>query len=168
MSVIASVTAGNSYQKAMAHNYLWEMGVHDLDLIRFTLNLKPIRVTGFSFLPPWGDFTGETSVSALYEFEDDVKVSYFGAWASHIPEFHWRIDGSGGSLRYGNGLEFGKPEHSEWSKVESSAEFGGDNALLNELVEAIGTGRSNQYKRRGQSLDSCHDGRSCAVYRCRW
>jgi predicted dehydrogenase len=130
---------GNSYQKAMAHNYLWEMGVHDLDLIRFTLNLKPLRVTGFSFLPPWGDFTGETSVSALYEFEDDVKVSYFGAWASHIPEFHWRIDGSGGSLRYGNGLEFGKPEHNEWSKVESSAEFGGDNALLNEVVEAIET-----------------------------
>ena len=131
---------GNSYQKGMRHNYLWEMGVHDLDLIRFTLNLKPIRVTGFSFLPPWGDFTGETSVSALYEFEDDVKVSYFGAWASHIPEFHWRIDGSGGSLRYGNGLQFGKPEHSEWSTVESLAEFGGDNALLNELAEAIETG----------------------------
>ena len=128
---------GNSYQKDMAHNYLWEMGVHDLDLVRFTLGLKPLRVTGFSYLPPWGDFTRETTVSALYEFENDVKVSYFGAWASHIPEFQWRIDGSGGSLRYGNGLQFGKPEDSEWSPVGTLGNFGGDGKLLDELSHAI-------------------------------
>ena len=131
---------GNTYQKDMPHNYLWEMGVHDLDVVRFTLGLKPLRVTGFSFLPPWGDFTRETTVSALYEFEEDVKVSYFGAWASHIPEFHWRIDGSEGSLRIANGLECGKPEDGEWRAVEFPGEFGGDNALLNELAEAIQTG----------------------------
>ncbi len=131
---------GNTYQKNMPHNYLWEMGVHDLDFVRFTLNLKPLRVTGFSFLPPWGDFNGETTVSALYEFENDVKVNYFGAWASHIPEFHWRIDGSKGSLRLGNGLEHGKPEDSAWSGVNQLGSFGGDNALLKELADAINNG----------------------------
>jgi myo-inositol 2-dehydrogenase / D-chiro-inositol 1-dehydrogenase len=130
----------NTYQKDMRHNYLWEMGVHDLDLVRFTLCRKPLRVTGFSYLPPWGDFTGETTVSALYEFEDNIKVSYFGAWASHIPEYHWRIDGSGGSLRIGNGLQFGKPEDTKWSAVESLGDFGGDTSLLNELASAIETG----------------------------
>lgn len=132
--------AGNTYQKAMRHNYLWEMGVHDLDMVRFTLGLKPLRVTGFSFLPPWGDYEGETTVSALYEFEQGVKVSYFGAWASHVPEYHWRIDGSGGSLRVGNGLERGRPEDKAWSKVEPLGQFGGDAALLNELATAVETG----------------------------
>ena len=129
--------AGNTYQKDMRHNYLWEMGVHDLDLVRFTVGLKPLLVTGFSFLPPWGDFTGETTVSAIYEFENGVKVNYFGAWASHIPEFHWRIDGSQGSIRLGNGLEFGKPEDSAWKGVEHIGSFGGDNRLLVELADAI-------------------------------
>jgi predicted dehydrogenase len=126
-----------TYQQTMRHNYLWEMGVHDLDVVRFTLGLNPLRVTGFSFLPPWGDYTGETTVCALYEFEHGVKVNYFGAWASHIPEFHWRIDGSGGSLRLGNGLERGRPEESAWSPIESLDQPGGDNALLNELASAI-------------------------------
>ncbi|MBI2952544.1 Gfo/Idh/MocA family oxidoreductase [bacterium] len=132
--------AGNTYQKAMRHNYLWEMGVHDLDMVRFTLGLKPLRVTGFSFLPPWGDYEGETTVSALYEFEQGVKVSYFGAWASHVPEYHWRIDGSGGSLRVGNGLERGSPADKAWSRVEPLGQFGGDAALLNELAAAVETG----------------------------
>jgi len=130
----------NTYQQNMRHSYLWEMGVHDLDIIRFTLGLKPLRVAGVSFLPPWGDYTGETTVSALYEFEAGVRVNYFGAWASHIPELHWRIDGSGGSLRYANGLWHGKPEEREWRAVEQMEDFGGGAALLNELAEAIQTG----------------------------
>lgn len=132
--------AGQSYQKTMRHNYLWEMGVHDLDMIRFTLGMKPLRVSGYSFLPPWGDFEGETSVGALFEFEGDVKVSYFGAWASHIPEHHWRVDGSGGSLRLAGGLQRGRPEDREWHDVEPLGEFGGDDALLDELAAAIASG----------------------------
>ena len=129
--------AGQTYQKRMRHNYLWEMGVHDLDMIRFTLGRRPLRVSGYSFLPPWGDFEGETSVAALFDFEGQVRVSYFGAWASHIPEHHWRVDGSAGSLRHGEQLERGRPEDREWHKVESLGDFGGDDALLDELAAAI-------------------------------
>ncbi len=132
--------AGNTYQKDMRHNYLWEMAVHDLDLIRFTLCAKPLKVSGASFLPPWGDFSGETSVSAVFEFENGIKVNYFGAWASHIPEFHWRIDGSGGSLRYGDGLCYGQPEEKVWRTVENLGDFGGDHALLREIAVAIRDG----------------------------
>ncbi len=132
--------AGQTYQKTMRHNYLWEMGVHDLDMIRFTLGLKPLRVSGYSFLPPWGDFEGETTVSALFEFENDIKVSYFGAWASHIPEYLWRVDGSGGSLRLSNRLERGHPDDGEWHFVDPLGEFPGDYALLDELIAVMGTG----------------------------
>ena len=129
-----------TYQQNMPHNYLWEMGVHDLDLIRFTLCSKPLKVSGASFLPPWGDFSGETSVSAAYEFENGIRVSYFGAWASHVPEFHWRIDGSGGSLQYSDGLKFGSPEDMQWRTMENLEATNGDFALLDELAEAIRTG----------------------------
>ena len=129
-----------TYQQHMPHNYLWEMAVHDLDLIRFTLCARPLKVSGASFLPPWGDFSGETSVSAVYEFEDGIRVSYFGAWASHVPEFHWRIDGSGGSLQYGDELKFGSPEDMQWRTLENLEDGGGDHALLDELEEAIATG----------------------------
>jgi hypothetical protein len=57
-----------------------------------------------------------------------------------VPEYHWRIDGSGGSLRVGNGLERGRPEDKAWSRVEPLGQFGGDAALLNELAAAVETG----------------------------
>ena len=129
-----------TYQQHMRHNYLWEMGVHDLDMIRFTLCARPLKVSGASFLPPWGDFSGETSVSAVFEFDSGIKVSYFGAWASHVPEFHWRIDGSSGSLQYGEGLKFGTPEDLQWRALENPADAGGDYALLDELAAAVRTG----------------------------
>lgn len=88
-----------TYQQHMPHNYLWEMGVHDLDLIRFVLGRRPVQVTGSSWLPPWGDFTGETTVQALLRFEDDITVNYFGAWASARAEHSFRVDGERGALR---------------------------------------------------------------------
>ena len=134
--------AGKTYQKNMIHNYLWEMGVHDLDVVRHTLGLKPLRVTGSSFLPPWGDYDGETTVSAVYEFENGVQVNYFGAWASHIPELHWRIDGSLGSLRMSDGLEVGNPGTGEWQVMvpPESKSFRDMDTLLDQLDEAITTG----------------------------
>ena len=132
--------AGTTFQKSMRHGYLWEMGAHDVDLIRFTLGLKPLQVSGCSFRPPWGDYEGETAVSVLCEFEGGVRVSYFGAWPAHIPEFHWRLDGSRLSLRFSEDLECGSPEEGKWEKVRAIGQFGGDDALLDELAVAIQKG----------------------------
>ncbi|MBI4552067.1 MAG: Gfo/Idh/MocA family oxidoreductase [Candidatus Latescibacteria bacterium] len=129
-----------TYQQHMRHNYLWEMSVHDFDLIRFTLGLTPRAITGWSWQPPWGDFTGETSVQVLIEFERDVKVNYFGAWASWAGEYFWRVDGSQGVLREGSGLQFADPQGGQYTAVELPPAGNIEWPLMEELLDAIKTG----------------------------
>ncbi|MBM3262480.1 MAG: Gfo/Idh/MocA family oxidoreductase [candidate division Zixibacteria bacterium] len=129
-----------TYQQHMRHNYLWEMSVHDFDLIRFSLGLRPRTITGWSWQPPWGDFSGETSVQVLIEFEQNVRVNYLGAWASWVGEYFWRVDGSGGVLRAANDLQFGDPETGKYSPVPLSEQPNSEWPLMEELLEAIRTG----------------------------
>jgi predicted dehydrogenase len=130
-----------TYQQHMRHNYLWEMSVHDFDLIRFTLGLKPLAIRGWSWQPPWGDFSGETSVQVLIEFEQDVKVNYLGAWASWVGEYFWRVDGSTGVLRASNDLQFGDPETGKYTPVALPEQPNSEWPLMEELLEAIRTGQ---------------------------
>ena len=129
-----------TYQQQMRHNYLWEMSVHDFDLIRFSLGLKPKTITGWSWQPPWGDFNGETSVQALFEFEKNVKVNYLGAWASWVGEYFWRVDGSAGILRASNDLQFGEPETGKYVSVNLPEQPNSEWPLMEELLAAIRTG----------------------------
>jgi predicted dehydrogenase len=129
-----------TYQQHMRHNYLWEMGVHDLDLIRFVLHRKPLTVAGVSWLPPWGDFTGETTVQALIRFEGDVVVNYFGAWASAMGEQKFRVDGSLGAVQLEQGdVVFTAYEDGEKRTLAKPVTSGGA-GLLEELIESIETG----------------------------
>lgn len=129
-----------TYQQHMRHNYLWEMSVHDFDLIRFTLGLYPRTITGWSWLPPWGDFEGETAVQVLMEFDRDVKVNYLGVWASWVGEYFWRVDGSAGVLRAGRELEFADPESGAYTPVELPQIQNSEWPLMEELIEAVRTG----------------------------
>lgn len=129
-----------TYQQHMRHNYLWEMSVHDFDLIRFSLGLKPKTITGWSWQPPWGDFNGETSVQALFEFEKNVKVNYLGAWASWVGEYFWRVDGSKGILRASDDLQFGDPETGKYLPVNAPDKPNVEWPLMEELQTAIRTG----------------------------
>ncbi|MFW6060772.1 MAG: Gfo/Idh/MocA family protein [Phycisphaeraceae bacterium] len=126
-----------TYQQHMPHNYLWEMGVHDLDLIRYILGRRPLHVTGQSWLPPWGDFTGETTVQALLHFEDNITVNYFGAWASAREEHSFRVDGERGALRVDHeALTFTAIEDGAESTLAPS-DTAGDWALMEELFDAV-------------------------------
>lgn len=130
-----------TYQQHLRHNYLWEMSVHDFDLVRFTLGLEPRTITGWSWLPPWGDYEGETSVQALIEFDRNVKVNYLGAWASWVGEYFWRVDGSRGVLCEGHGgLQFGDAENGAYTPVELPAADNTEWPLMEELLGAIRTG----------------------------
>lgn len=129
-----------TYQQHMRHNYLWEMSVHDFDLIRFTLGLTPRAITGWSWQPPWGDYTGETSVQVLIEFERNVKVNYLGAWASCIGEYFWRVDGRGGVLREGHGLQFADFQSGQYTPVDLPPVENTEWPLMEELLEAARTG----------------------------
>jgi predicted dehydrogenase len=129
-----------TYQQSMRHNYLWEMAVHDFDLMRFTLNLKPKRVVGWSWQAPWGDYKGETTVQALFEFERGVRANYFGAWGNTVEEYMWRIDGSDGALRTDGALKFASMAAGQWQPVEH-IQTQGEWELMNELIAAIQSGK---------------------------
>lgn len=129
-----------TYQQHMRHNYLWEMSVHDFDLIRFTLGLTPRTLRGWSWQPPWGDYSGETSVQVLIEFERGVKVNYLGAWASCVGEYFWRVDGSAGTLREGHGLQSADFQSGQYTPVELSSVANTEWPLMEELLDAMRTG----------------------------
>lgn len=132
-----------TYQQHMRHSYLWEMSVHDFDLIRFTLGLKPRRAIGWSKRAPWGDFTGEIMVQALFEFEKGVRVNYFGTWGSAVGDYSWRIDGANGALRATDALRFADMKSGEWNVLEN-ARTDGDWGVMKELVTSIRCGKSSQ------------------------
>lgn len=139
------------------HGYLYQMGVHDLDLIRYTLGLNPVRVAAISYRPPWSGYPGATTVTAVIEFERNVRVSYHGAWGSSISDHFWRIDGTNGSVKVSGtdrsghtaeGLYRASFDDEEWTQVPVSVQglpgdvplSHSDRRILSEFANAIRTG----------------------------
>lgn len=88
----------NSYPLTMEHPMLWEQSIHHFDLMRYVYNTEPVRIQAHTFNPPWTMYAGDTNVSGLIAFENDLTVNYQGTWqAGHEPmNFNWRTDCSEG------------------------------------------------------------------------
>ena len=88
----------NKYPLTMQHPMLWEQSIHHFDLMRFVYRKEPVTVYCKTWNPPWSMYEGDTNVSAVFTFEDDLVVNYQGTWQSgwQRPHFEWRTDCSEG------------------------------------------------------------------------
>ncbi len=84
--------------------FLIEMAIHHFDTMRAVLDVEPVAVYAESWRPGWSGWLGNANAICLFQFEEDVRVNYFGAWAtwhSHT-EFpgSWVIDFEKGQLTW--------------------------------------------------------------------
>ncbi|CAN5905779.1 hypothetical protein BH24DEI2_BH24DEI2_16290 [soil metagenome] len=91
----------NKYPLTMKHPMLWEQSIHHFDLMRFVYQKEPTAVYCQTWNPPWSMYEGDTNVSAVFTFEDDLVVNYQGTWQSgwQHPHFEWRTDCTEGIVR---------------------------------------------------------------------
>jgi predicted dehydrogenase len=81
------------------HSYLWERGVHDLDTLRTLLNAAPVRVSGYSFNPPWSPYDHGSGTHAWIEFDNGASAGYTCTFAAHTGGSSLRLECVGGSLQ---------------------------------------------------------------------
>jgi len=90
----------NDYPLAMEHPMLWEQSIHHFDLMRFVYGREPVQVQCQTWNPSWSMYAGDSNVSALIEFEGDLRVNYQGTWQGswEAPGFEWRTDCADGII----------------------------------------------------------------------
>lgn len=71
---------------------LEDMSIHHFDIMRYLLDKEPLEVSAQSYRPEWSWFSGKPTAGVWINFEDDVKVNYFGSWVSRGKETTWNGD----------------------------------------------------------------------------
>lgn len=80
------------------HQQLWQMSIHDLDVIRSIIPGEPRRVWCRETSPPWTKYPTPPCVSALIEFDTGVSGVYLGSSDSKTRHFEMRVECAGGAL----------------------------------------------------------------------
>lgn len=90
----------NDYPLVMDHPMLWEQSIHHFDLMRYVYGREPISVQCQTWNPPWSMYAGDSNVSALFEFDGELRVNYQGTWQGNwaAPGFEWRTDCADGII----------------------------------------------------------------------
>jgi predicted dehydrogenase len=70
---------------------LLDVSVHHFDLIRSVLGVDPVSVCTESWNVPWSPFKGDCVALVSWKMERNIRVVYFGSWASQ----HWQTTWDG-------------------------------------------------------------------------
>ena len=96
--------AVHGFQHEMDEPLLWDMAIHHFDLMRGVLGVEPVRVHAASSNPSWSTFKGNAAVSAIFETQDGVAITYTGTWAPRAAmtgwDGVWDIQCENGSIRW--------------------------------------------------------------------
>jgi len=80
------------------HSYLWELGIHDLDTMRYVFDSTPARVWGHSFNPPWSPYEHGAGVHACVEFESGASCGYSCSFVAPRASMLFRGGAEGATL----------------------------------------------------------------------
>ena len=90
------------FRDAMEHVLLLDMAIHTFDAARFISGLEPVAVYCLESNPAGSWYAHGAAANALFEFSDDVVVTYRGSWCAEGANTNWdsswRIIGSKGTL----------------------------------------------------------------------
>ncbi len=101
------VDFGGGFRHEMPFPLIIDMGIHHFDLIRFVCQLDALYVSGTSWNPPWSNYAGDCSGTALFEMSNGARVLYNGSWCAK-GDFcdwngNWHIECEKGTVTYRNG-----------------------------------------------------------------
>ncbi|MDP6506170.1 MAG: Gfo/Idh/MocA family oxidoreductase, partial [Planctomycetota bacterium] len=157
---------GSNYRCRIANPHLWEMAIHQLDLLRFLFDSEVERVFCALHNLSWSWYQGSACTHIWLELSNGVKVNYLGTYVARGPisswDNSWRIEGTNGTLLW-NDL----PETTLAYVSEPNAEaevlsvepvpHAGLQGTLNELIQAIRRGSATECSGRDnlKSLAIC-------------
>ena len=93
---------GGSYRCRIRNPHLWEMAIHQFDLLRFLFDSDVARVFCALFNPSWSWYEGAAYTHAWLELARGVRVNYLGTYVTRGPQSTWdnawRFEGTSGAI----------------------------------------------------------------------
>jgi predicted dehydrogenase len=98
---------GGGFRHEMDFPLIVDMSIHHFDLIRFVTGLDPVSVSGSAWNPPWSNYRGDCSSTALFEMHNGARVLYNASWCAkgQFSDWNgnWQIECENGTVAYQNG-----------------------------------------------------------------
>jgi predicted dehydrogenase len=101
------VDFGGGFRHEMPFPVIIDMSIHHFDLIRFVTGLDAVKVSGAAWNPPWSNYRGDCSSTALFEMNNGARVLYNASWCAKGGfcdwNANWQIECEKGTVTYRNG-----------------------------------------------------------------
>lgn len=101
------VDFGGGFRHDMPFPVIIDMSIHHFDLIRFVTGLDAVKVSGSAWNPPWSNYKGDCSSTALFEMNNGARVLYNASWCAKGGfcdwNGNWQIECEKGTVTYRNG-----------------------------------------------------------------
>ncbi len=95
------------FRHEMPYPVIIDMAIHHFDLIRYITGLNAVAVSGAAWNPPWSNYKGNCSSTALFEMNNGARVLYNASWCAKGAfcdwNGNWQIEGEKGTLLYQKG-----------------------------------------------------------------
>lgn len=73
---------GGGFRHEMDYPLIVDMSIHHFDLMRFITGLDAVSVKGTAWNPPWSNYKGDCSSTALFELEGGARLVYNASWCA--------------------------------------------------------------------------------------
>jgi len=107
MDFFLGVNFGGGFRHEMPFPVIIDMSIHHFDLIRFVTGLDAVKVSGSAWNPPWSNYKGDCSSTALFEMNNGARVLYNASWCAKGSfcdwNANWQIECEKGTVTYRNG-----------------------------------------------------------------
>lgn len=101
------VNFGGGFRHEMPYPVIIDMSIHHFDLIRFVTGLDALKVQGAAWNPPWSNYKGDCSSTALFEMNNGARILYNASWCAKGAfsdwNGNWQIECEKGTVTYRNG-----------------------------------------------------------------
>ncbi|OPZ30554.1 MAG: 4-carboxy-2-hydroxymuconate-6-semialdehyde dehydrogenase [Lentisphaerae bacterium ADurb.BinA184] len=145
------VDFGGGFRHDMEYPLVIDMSIHHFDLVRFVTGLNPVSVRGAAWNPPWSNYKGDCSSTALFEMDNGARVLYNASWCAkgQFSDWNgnWQIECEKGTLVYQRG-EIKLLNVPQLYKVESeevvrhiTLPWTGQHFVLHDFMAAVSEGR---------------------------
>ncbi|MDA0989357.1 MAG: Gfo/Idh/MocA family oxidoreductase [Verrucomicrobia bacterium] len=102
------VDFGGGFRHSMPYPLIIDMSIHHVDLIRFITGLDAERVRADAWNPPWSNYAGDCSSTALFTMSTGARVLYNGSWCAKGSfcdwNGNWQIECERGTVSYERGV----------------------------------------------------------------
>ncbi len=107
MDFFMGVDFGGGFRHEMPYPVIIDMSIHHFDLIRFVTGLDAVKVSGSAWNPPWSNYKGDCSSTALFEMNNGARILYNASWCAKGGfcdwNGNWQIECEKGTVTYNNG-----------------------------------------------------------------